>query len=300
MAKIKAFLDDTAQIIGPSFDFEQEVTGRSEREEKIARFVLDKAKLVYEEGKKIGGVKPLGAFRANLEHYIYVKKYSKNTEGSEKERIAAALESIKMPADATAREIALRDALVEYGNRLVSEDLVQGTWGNLSARLDEKTILVTPSGIDYASLRPADMVRVDIETLAYDEAGLKPTSERGLHAMIYAARPEIGAIIHTHSTYCSVFAAAEKDLHLTGDAAAEKDSHLLGEAAAVFGNTVRLAKYGFAGSKKLANNTAQAVGDGMGALMSHHGMIVCGTDVAAAFQNACLLEKAARDALASQ
>ena len=285
MGKIKAFLDDTAQIIGPSFDFEQEVTGRSERERAIARFVLDKAKLVYEEGKKIGGVKPLGAFRANLEHYIYVKKYSKNTEGSEKERIAAALESIKMPADATAREIALRDALVEYGNRLVSEDLVQGTWGNLSARLDEKTILVTPSGIDYASLRPADMVRVDIETLAYDEAGLKPTSERGLHAMIYAARPEIGAIIHTHSTYCSVFAAAEKDLHLTGD------------AAAVFGDTVRLAKYGFAGSKKLANNTAQAVGDGMGAIMSHHGMIVCGTDVAAAFKNACLLEKAARDAL---
>ena len=285
MAKIKAFLDDTAQIIGPSFDFNQEVTGRSERERAIARIVLDKAKLVYEEGKKIGGVKPLGAFRANLEHYIYVKKYSKNTEGSEKERIAAALESIEMPADATEREIALREALVEYGNRLVSEDLVQGTWGNLSARLDEKTILVTPSGIDYASLRPADMVRVDIDTLSYDETGLKPTSERGLHAMLYAARPDIGAIIHTHSTYCSVFAAAEKDLPITG------------EAAKVFGNTVRLAKYGFAGSKKLANNTATAVGDGMGALMSHHGMIVCGADVAAAFNNACLLADSAKNAL---
>lgn len=288
MPKIKAFLDDTAQIIGPVFSFEQEITGRSDREKAIARFVLDKAKLVYEAGKKLGGVKPLGWFRANLEHYVYVKKYSRNTEGEDKEKVAQALERIKMPSDATEREIALREALVEYGNRLVSEDLVQGTWGNLSVRLDEKTILVTPSGIDYASLRAADMVRVDIDTLEYDPEGLKPTSERGLHAMLYASRPEINAIIHTHSTYCSVYSACEKEMKLTG------------EAAEVFGETVHLAKYGFAGSKKLARNTAKAVGSGLGAIMSHHGMIVCGKDLPAAFNNACLLENAARDALTTR
>lgn len=285
MPKIKAFLDDTAQIIGPSFSFEQEVTGRSEREKAIARFVLDKAKLVYEEGKKLGGVRPLGWFKSHLEHYIYVKKYSKNAEGENKTKVAEALESITMPADAGEKEIKLREELVAYGNKLVSEGLVQGTWGNLSARLDENTILVTPSGIDYANLKPAAMVRVDVNSLEYDPDQLKPTSERGLHADIYRAKPEINAIIHTHSTYCSVYAACEKDLELSG------------EPAEVFGKIVHLAEYGFAGSDKLAENTARAVGEGKGAIMSHHGMIACGEDMEMAFRNACLLERGAKAAL---
>ena len=82
--------------------------------------------------------------------------------------------------------------------------LVQGTWGNLSIRLDDKYMLVTPSGLDYTRLTPADMVKVNISTLAY-EGSLKPTSEKGLHAEVYKQRPDAGAVIHTHSKYCCVF-----------------------------------------------------------------------------------------------
>jgi L-fuculose-phosphate aldolase len=56
------------------------------------------------------------------------------------------------------REQELRQALVDYGNKLVEAGLVQGTWGNLSVRFDEKYMLTTPSGLDYTILTPEDMV----------------------------------------------------------------------------------------------------------------------------------------------
>ena len=86
-------------------------------------------------------------------------------------------------------EQTLRQQLVEYGKKLVSAGLVQGTWGNISVRLDEKYMLATPSGLDYDRLTPEDMVKVEIETLKY-EGNLKPTSEKGLHAAIYKKRAD--------------------------------------------------------------------------------------------------------------
>lgn len=108
---------------------------------------------------------------------------------------------------AAADEKYLREALVRCGKALVEKGLVQGTWGNISVRLDEKYMLTTPSGLDYMRLTPDDMVKVDIDTLKY-EGDKKPTSEKGLHGAIYKNREDIGAVIHTHSKYCSVFAAA--------------------------------------------------------------------------------------------
>lgn len=98
---------------------------------------------------------------------------------------------------------------MDYGKQLVTSGLVQGTWGNLSVRLDDTYMLVTPSGLDYARLTPADMVKVNMRTLAY-EGDLKPTSEKSLHAAIYHNRPDIGGIIHTHAKYCCVYAAARR------------------------------------------------------------------------------------------
>lgn len=175
-------------------------------------------------------------------------------------------------------EQALREELVEYGKRLVSCGLVQGTWGNLSVRLDEKYMLATPSGLDYTRLKPSDMVKVSIETLEY-EGGQKPTSEKGLHAAIYKNRDDIRAIIHTHSKYCSVFAAANKDMPV------------LDEYRECFGDTVKLAKYALPGTKALMKNTADAVGKGMGAIMANHGMVACGGDLGEAFDNCVKLEE---------
>lgn len=177
------------------------------------------------------------------------------------------------------REEDARQQLVEYGNKLVATGLVRGTWGNLSIRLDDKYMLVTPSGLDYTRLTADDMVKVNIETLEYG-GSLKPTSEKGLHAIIYRLRPDVGAVIHTHSKYCSIFAAARKPMPIITE-----------EGKAVFGEEVAIAGYGLPGTKSLMKNTAKALGENFGAVMANHGMICCGADIEVAFNNCVLLEE---------
>lgn len=179
-------------------------------------------------------------------------------------------------------EMEIREKLVDYGKRLVEAGLVQGTWGNLSMRLDEDHMLVTPSGLDYNRLTPDDMVKVDVNTLDY-EGERKPTSERGLHAGIYAGRPEVGAVIHTHSKYCSVFAAAGRSVPV-----------LKAEMKAVFGREVPLAKYGLPGTKTLRNHTIEALGNNYGCIMAKHGMICCGKTMEEALDNCLKLEECCR------
>lgn len=177
------------------------------------------------------------------------------------------------------RERKLRSALVLYGVKLVEEGLVQGTWGNLSARLDDTHMLVTPSGLDYTRLNPDDMVKVNYYTLEW-EGIYKPTSEKGLHAVIYRNRKDVMAIIHTHSKYCSIFASARKDMPIS-----------LTEAQAVFGNIVACSKYGLPGTDKLTENTVKGLSLNMGTIMANHGMVACGKDISEAFKNCGLLEK---------
>lgn len=259
--------------------------GRSLYEAVVAMTVLEKSAEITFLADRIGGAIPLARWEARLMRYIYAKKYSKAEEKVKTAEIEKGAE-----AEAKKQEIFepheqhMRELLVEYGKKLVRTGLVQGTWGNLSVRLDEKYMLTTPSGLDYMRLEAADMVKVEIDTLKYD-SNKKPTSEKGLHAAIYKKRPDVGAVIHTHSKYCSVFAAACKDMPVTERF---KDT---------FGETVKLAGYALPGTKALMKNTAEAVGDGMGAIMAHHGMIACGNDIEKAFENCAALEENGKEYL---
>ncbi len=207
-----------------------------------------------------------------------------NTATASGSASAADITAGTMQESSPTREETLRAQLVDYGKQLVASGLVQGTWGNLSARLDDTYMLVTPSGLDYARLTPADMVKVNMRTLEY-EGGLKPTSEKSLHAAIYQNRPDIGGIIHTHSKYCCVYAAARRDLQIPAD------------RQTAFQSPIKLAPYAPPGSKSLTKNTAAAVGDNYGAIMAGHGMIACGRDLTAAFQNCKQLEAIAEASL---
>lgn len=207
-----------------------------------------------------------------------------NTATASGSASAADITAGTMQESSPTREETLRAQLVDYGKQLVASGLVQGTWGNLSARLDDTYMLVTPSGLDYARLTPADMVIVNMRTLAY-EGSLKPTSEKSLHAAIYQNRPDIGGIIHTHSKYCCVYAAARRDLPIPAD------------RQTAFQSPIKLAPYAPPGSKSLTKNTAAAVGDNYGAIMAGHGMIACGRDLTAAFQNCKQLEAIAEASL---
>ncbi len=179
------------------------------------------------------------------------------------------------------RELDLRNALVEYGRKLLHAGLVQGTWGNLSVRLDEEHMLVTPSGIDYAALKPKDMVLVNLKTLQYD-GSRKPTSEKTLHRAVYLTHPICNAVIHTHSDACSVLAAA----------CAPLPAHTERMRAYAHGDA-RVAPYALPGTNKLARNAVKALGENNACLLAHHGAVCCGEDLNAAFACCEALEEAA-------
>lgn len=104
----------------------------------------------------------------------------------------------------------------DAGVRMLEENLVQGTWGNISIRLDEKHALVTPSGLDYVVMTPDDLPVVDIETLEWT-GPRKPTSERKIHAAILRARPEINVVLHSHPTWGATFASTHLSLPAFND-----------------------------------------------------------------------------------
>ena len=281
--------------------------GRNLYEAVVAMTVLEKSAEIALKAGVLGGGKPIPKIEARLMRAVYKKKYSKaETEAKAEEEsgsaeVAGAAEAAgnadfaerelatesreatpeSREAESENRESRLRQMLVDYGNRLVACGLVQGTWGNISVRLDDRYMLATPSGLDYSRLTPEDMVKVDIETLKY-EGDLKPTSEKGLHAAVYQRRPEISAVIHTHAKYCCVFAAANQDMPIEDR-----------EGQKIFGTSVKLAEYGLPGSKALMKHTANALGDNFGCIMANHGMLACGSDLETAFTNCQMLEQCA-------
>lgn len=275
--------------------------GRNLYEAVVALTVLEKCAEIYLKSSVIGGAKALSKMEAKKMRSFYQNTYSaaeaaaKAAEAEEaeewddeewdeeewdEEEWEDADESEDMDAPSwTPLEAELRQKLVDYGNKLVETGLVQGTWGNISIRLDSQYMLVTPSGRDYSSLTAADMVKVDIRSLKHED-GKKPTSEKELHAQAYQNRPEVSAVIHTHSKYCCIFAAANKDMPIEDAAARE-----------IFGGSVKVGGHGKPGSTKLAKNTMKALGSSFGCTMANHGMVACGADIETAFENCSMLER---------
>lgn len=176
----------------------------------------------------------------------------------------------------------IRQAVKDAGVRLLNSGLVQGTWGNISIRLDEKHMVVTPSGLDYLRLKPEDMVVVNIETMEYNSP-LKPTSEKKIHAAVYRSRKDVGAVIHSHPVHCSSVAAARKELPVMTE-----------EMQKYVGGPARAAKYGLPGTKGLTNATVEALGERNACLMANHGVLACADSIEEAFEVCRVMEECSR------
>jgi L-fuculose-phosphate aldolase len=167
------------------------------------------------------------------------------------------------------------------GKRLLKEGLVARTWGNVSIKVNDTQMVITPSGRPYDELTPNDMVLVDIYTLKY-EGNIKPSSELKLHCQVYKTRPHINAVIHTHQMYASVVAAAQKDVMVLN----EEHQQILGA------KIIKAAPYALPNTKKITIETAKAIEQSNAALMSNHGVVCIGADLENAFVVARTLESA--------
>lgn len=176
-----------------------------------------------------------------------------------------------------------RELIISTGIRMLEENLVQGTWGNISIRIDENHMLCTPSGLDYKDLTPEDIPVVDINTLEWT-GGKKPTSEKKLHAAIYRERPNMNCVLHSHPLNCSVVACAKEIVPVINDDMRE-----------LIGGSIQTAKYGIPGTKAMAENTMVALQGRNGALLAHHGAVSCGEDMEKAFATLKCMENSCRD-----
>lgn len=107
----------------------------------------------------------------------------------------------------------LKQKVYKANMDLVRHGLVIFTWGNVSGIDREKgLVVIKPSGVDYETMTADQMVVVDLNTGAVVEGDLRPSSDTPTHLVLYRAFPEIGGIVHTHSTYATAWAQAGKDL----------------------------------------------------------------------------------------
>ncbi len=116
----------------------------------------------------------------------------------------------------------LKEKVYKANIELVKHGLVIFTWGNVSGIDREKgLVVIKPSGVDYDDMKPEDMVVVDLMTGEVVEGDLRPSSDTPTHLVIYRAFPEVGGVVHTHSTYATGWAQAGIDLPNIGTTQAD-------------------------------------------------------------------------------
>lgn len=172
-----------------------------------------------------------------------------------------------------------RREIIDTGVELLNEKLVARTWGNISARIDTDNYLITPSGLDYTTMKEEDIVSVNIKTGEYTGIN-RPSGEKGVHSAAYEVFDDVNFTVHTHQTYATAAALADTEsLDIT-----DEEIERLGGIA--------LAEYGLPGTEKITNACKNAMLTGAHTvLMIHHGVLVLGKDKDEAMLRVKLLEE---------
>lgn len=278
--EMKPALDDLAQIVGESVRISPTnsvkdvllalsgrlgcfikgvgifAVGRTVEEAIAAARIIEKSAEAEVFGTKLGGLSYLPEEEAASLKSFYNEQYSQTNSEPHVEVLSY-----------DEREFELRSKIIDIGKKMAWDDLVQGTWGNISVKLNDEEMLVTPSAMDYFSIRPEDIVKIKISTLEYDRLQRVPTSESKIHAAVYMNHPEANAVIHTHSNGCSVFAAAHAGFRI--DAPELKD---------IIGN-VNITDYAPTGTIELAERVLEKLVDSHACIIANHGALFYGNDL---------------------
>ncbi|WP_375787831.1 class II aldolase/adducin family protein [Bradyrhizobium sp. Pha-3] len=183
----------------------------------------------------------------------------------------------------THEERQLREAIISKCRWMNASGLNQGTSGNISARYKDR-MLITPSATPYDAMKPAMIASMPIEgDYGSWDGPLQPSTEWRFHLDIMRGRPDVGAVVHTHSTYATVLAIARKSIPAC---------HYM--MAAFGGHDIRCAGYARYGTPELSEHALAALEGRNGCLLANHGMIAVGADLDKAMWLAVELETIAR------
>ena len=180
------------------------------------------------------------------------------------------------------RLAALRAELVHGLRRIADAGLVLGTAGNASARdPDSGLVALSPTSLPYETMTPEDVCVVDGAGEVLD--GGRPSVELPMHLTIYARRPEVGAIVHTHSPYAAALALV-----------ADEIPAVIPEQAGTAGGSVPVAPYAPTGQAAMAETVLSAAGERWAAVVRNHGPVCLGRTLGEAVACAFAVEEAAR------
>lgn len=179
-----------------------------------------------------------------------------------------------------------RKEIIEACLNILESSLVIGTWGNISVRIaGESLVAITPTGVDYKKLIPENIPIMDMEGNLID-GNMKPSSELPLHLEIYKNRPDINAIVHTHSVHCTAMAIARKPIPASCE-----------DLVQIVGGDVRVSEYRLPGSKDLGEVVVEAMKDRQAVIMANHGLLAAADTLKETLKIAFICEKSAQATL---
>jgi len=179
-------------------------------------------------------------------------------------------------------ETEVREAVLAVAQEMITCGLVEGTAGNVSARLPDGNVVLTPSSIDYKTMTLDDLVVTDIDgnVIAGDRA---PTTEKSLHLACLRKHQDIGAVMHCHAMFATMFAIVRQPIPCVIE---EFDVYVGGE--------VQVADYQMTGSDALAEEVSNRVADKGAVLMANHGLLCVGKNPLDVLKVAKLVERTAQ------
>jgi L-ribulose-5-phosphate 4-epimerase len=177
----------------------------------------------------------------------------------------------------------LRSEVCRLNRELPRSGLVAWTSGNVSAR-DAATglIVIKPSGVHYDEFTPEKMVVVDPSGRRV-EGDLNPSVDTATHLYIYRMRPDVGGVVHTHSTFATAFAAVGKPIPACLTAICDE-----------FGGQIPVGGFAPIGGEEIGAEVVRAIGKSSAILMQNHGVFAIGKSAEAAVKAAVMVEDAAR------
>lgn len=179
-------------------------------------------------------------------------------------------------------EYQLRQAIIEQCLWMNAQGLNQGSSGNISARYQNQ-LIITPTAMAYEAMRPEMLAAISLDDQATWQGSHQPSSEWRFHYDLMRTRPEIGAIVHTHSTYATSLAITRRSIPAV---------HYM--IALFGGNDVRCAEYATYGTQALSDHVLAAMQERKACLLANHGMLVAGESLTKAMWLANELETLAQ------
>jgi L-fuculose-phosphate aldolase len=176
-----------------------------------------------------------------------------------------------------------RQDLLNTARSIFDKDLVVGTVGNVSLRVGDE-VIITPSRVPYSEMEASDLVRVSLSGEPLE--GGRPSQELPLHLAVYRRRPDLRALLHTHSPHATAWSfLAEPLLPVTE----ENGYYGIGD--------VLTSPPAPSGSTQLAEAAAKTLGESLAVLLGRHGVLAAGTNLAEALDVALVVERQAQIAL---